>query len=100
MKFIFLLSLIFIFTSTSYSLANDVSQKNYKDFIFDNSMKPAIAMNLNKIKKAAQSICGEDVYYNKVSCKFELMNQEIIILRADDNKKFIYNIKSNTLRDY
>ena len=59
MKFIFLLSLIFIFTSTSYSLANDVLQKNYKDFIFDNSMKPAIAMNLNKIKKAAQSICGE-----------------------------------------
>ena len=71
--------------------------KNYKDFLFTNSMKSIIASNLNNLKIMAVKICGNDVYKNKKKCMFKLVDEKIIIYKLENKERFIYDIKSNFL---
>ena len=71
--------------------------KNYKDFLFTNSMKSIIASNLNNLKIMAIQICGNDVYTNKKKCVFKLVEEKIIIYKLENKERFIYDIKSNSV---
>ena len=86
--------------SSFWSDENENVEKSYKEFIFDNSMKPIFVINLKKLKNMATRLCGSDIYKNDKSCKFILENDEIKIYRAKDNKIFIYNLKEDVLRSY
>ena len=86
--------------SSFWSDENENVEKSYKEFIFDNSMKPIFVINLKKLKNMAIKLFGSDIYKNDKSCKFILENDEIKIFRAKDDKIFIYNLKEDELRSY
>ena len=86
--------------SSFWSDDNKNMEKGYKEFIFDNSMKPIFVINLKKLKNMAIELCGSDIYKNDESCKFILDNNEIKIFRVKDEKIFIYNLKEDELRSY
>ncbi|MDA9753716.1 hypothetical protein N9V35_00745 [bacterium] len=100
-KLIIILFILFSMPASSFwSDENENVEKSYKEFIFDNSMKPIFVINLKKLKNMAIKLCGSDIYKNDKSCKFILENDEIKIYRAKDNKIFIYNLKEDDLRSY
>ncbi len=100
-KLIIILFILFSMPASSFwSDENKNMEKGYKEFIFDNSMKPIFVINLKKLKNMAIKLCGSDIYKNDKSCKFILENDEIKIFRAKDDKIFIYNLKEDELRSY
>ena len=76
---------------------------NYKDFVFEYSMRPNIATYLKPIKNTATDLCGENIFKNKggeYNCKFAIDEDKIIIKRTYDgkNEEYAYFPKNNILK--
>jgi hypothetical protein len=76
---------------------------NYKDFVFEYSMRPNIAMYLKPIKRIATDLCGKNIFKDKggkYDCKFAINEESIKIKRIYDtkNEEYVYYPKNNILK--
>lgn len=96
--------LLFIFLLPMNLLAgSNNSFYNYKDFIFEYSMRPDIATYLKPIKNIATNLCGENIFKNKggkYNCKFAISEGGIRIERTYEGKKeeYIFSQRKNILK--
>ena len=96
--------LLFIFLLPMNLLASsNNSFYNYKDFIFEYSMRPDIATYLKPIKNIATNLCGENIFKNKggkYNCKFAISEGGIRIERTYEGKKeeYIFSQRKSILK--
>jgi hypothetical protein len=97
------LLLFIFFLSFNLEAGSNNSFYNYKDFVFEYSMRPNIAMYLKPIKVIATDLCGKNIFKDKggeFDCKFAINEDYIKIKRIYDskNEEYIYYPKNNILK--
>ena len=86
--------------SSFWSDDNKNMEKGYKEFIFDNSMKPIFVINLKKLKNMAIKLCGSDIYKNEFkSIAFNAIDNSInnfIVSNIQQMFSLVVTLSKNT----